>query len=75
MKTLTSLAILVAAINGADAFFRMPCRGRLGIARIDPLVSPGEVAQHAHSIHGSSGKLRFPQRHLTQHSLSPRPAC
>ncbi|KAK0752218.1 hypothetical protein B0T18DRAFT_317844 [Schizothecium vesticola] len=55
MKASTSLAILGAAINGADAFFRMPCRGMLGIARLDPLVNPGEIAHHAHNIHGSNG--------------------
>ncbi|EJT74004.1 hypothetical protein GGTG_07854 [Gaeumannomyces tritici R3-111a-1] len=38
-----------------DAFWRMECRVRSGLARIDPLVSPGEVAQHVHSIHGSGG--------------------
>lgn len=39
----------------ASAFWRMECRGRLGLARIDPMISPGEVAQHVHAIHGSSG--------------------
>lgn len=56
MKASTSLAILSTAIHGADAFFRMPCRGLLGIARLDPLVNPGEIAHHAHNIHGSNGQ-------------------
>ncbi|KAK5662979.1 hypothetical protein OQA88_6391 [Cercophora sp. LCS_1] len=51
----TLFALSAVAINGAAAFWRMPCRGRLGLARMDPLVSPGEVAQHVHHIHGSSG--------------------
>ncbi|KAH8656666.1 hypothetical protein BGZ60DRAFT_384562 [Tricladium varicosporioides] len=38
-----------------DAFWRMPCLARSGLARIDPLVSYGSVAEHAHAIHGSSG--------------------
>ncbi|KAI6377537.1 hypothetical protein MCOR25_002519 [Pyricularia grisea] len=39
----------------ANAFWRMECRARSGLARIDPLISPGEVAQHLHSIHGGGG--------------------
>ncbi|KAM7198054.1 protein of unknown function (DUF1996) domain containing protein [Naviculisporaceae sp. PSN 640] len=54
MKTKTALAVL-AALGGADAFWRMECHGTVGVARIDPLVNPGEVAQHVHAIHGSSG--------------------
>lgn len=59
MKASTSLAILGTAIHGADAFFRMPCRGLLGIARLDPLVNPGEIAHHAHNIHGSNGQCGY----------------
>lgn len=40
-----------------NAFWRMECRARSGLARIDPLISPGEVAQHLHSIHGGGGKI------------------
>jgi len=47
--------LFLATIQGAAAFWRMPCRGRVGLARLDPLVNPNEVAQHVHSIHGSSG--------------------
>ncbi|KAK3945169.1 hypothetical protein QBC46DRAFT_134366 [Diplogelasinospora grovesii] len=54
MKTDKIVAVL-AAVSGAAAFWRMECRGRVGLARIDPLISPGEVSQHAHTIHGSSG--------------------
>lgn len=54
MNSKTALAIL-AALGSADAFWRMECHGQVGLARIDPLVSPNEVAQHVHAIHGSSG--------------------
>ncbi|KAK0719912.1 hypothetical protein B0H67DRAFT_486112 [Lasiosphaeris hirsuta] len=54
MKATTSLALL-GAVSGVSAFWRMECRGRVGVARIDPLVNPNEVAQHVHAIHGSSG--------------------
>jgi hypothetical protein len=47
--------LFLAAAQGAAAFWRMPCRGRIGLARLDPLVNPNEVAQHVHHIHGSSG--------------------
>ncbi|KAM5474847.1 hypothetical protein MferCBS49748_000254 [Microsporum ferrugineum] len=36
----------------ASAFWRMPCQGRLGLARMDPIVNPGELSPHAHAIHG-----------------------
>jgi hypothetical protein len=33
----------------------MECQGRLAVGRMDPMMSPGKPAEHAHSIHGSSG--------------------
>ncbi|KAL2019650.1 hypothetical protein VTK56DRAFT_9465 [Thermocarpiscus australiensis] len=33
----------------------MECRGRVAMARLDPLMSPNTPSQHAHTIHGSSG--------------------
>ncbi|EEH23233.1 hypothetical protein PABG_05444 [Paracoccidioides brasiliensis Pb03] len=47
-------AALVAAISPALAFWRLPCQGRLGVARLDPLVNPGQIAPHAHVVHGAS---------------------
>ncbi|ORY71110.1 uncharacterized protein BCR38DRAFT_404234 [Pseudomassariella vexata] len=38
----------------ASAFWRLECRGRLALARMDPMMSPDEDAAHAHAIHGSS---------------------
>lgn len=49
------IALFVAPC--VDAFWRMECRARSGLGRLDPLMSPGEVSQHVHYIHGSSGKL------------------
>ncbi|POS88426.1 hypothetical protein EPUL_000172, partial [Erysiphe pulchra] len=48
-------AILLLITNEAGAFWRMGCRGRTGLVRIDPLVSPGTISEHIHAIHGSSG--------------------
>ncbi|KAL1632592.1 hypothetical protein SLS56_003491 [Neofusicoccum ribis] len=44
----------LALSGAADAFWRMPCRGRTGLARIDPIVDTGEVSSHAHAIHGGN---------------------
>ncbi|KAK6581910.1 hypothetical protein PZA11_005607 [Diplocarpon coronariae] len=50
------LASLCAGLFGNVAgFWRMPCRGRVGLARLDPLISFDEIAAHVHSVHGSSG--------------------
>ncbi|KAE8147040.1 hypothetical protein BDV25DRAFT_41151 [Aspergillus avenaceus] len=47
------LVTCLAAFSGlADAFWRLPCRGRAGLARLDPLMDPGKAASHVHTIHG-----------------------
>ena len=53
---LYALGLAMLAAPGADAFWRMECRGRSGLARIDPLVNPGAKSSHAHTIAGGSGK-------------------
>lgn len=45
---------LVGSIAPADAFFRMSCPGRLVRERLDPIVSPGAVSGHVHTISGGS---------------------
>ena len=50
----TFLTVLTVQV---DAFWRMPCRSRSGIARIDPLVTNGSIAEHVHAIHGSGGEF------------------
>lgn len=37
-----------------NAFWRLPCRSRSGLARIDPIVNFGAVGAHVHAIHGGS---------------------
>lgn len=50
------LITLVALMGGqASAFWRMECRGTTAQARIDPLVNPGTIGDHAHQIFGSGG--------------------
>ncbi|KAI5301406.1 hypothetical protein KEM56_001753 [Ascosphaera pollenicola] len=55
-------ALAAGLIAPADAFWRLPCRGRSGVARIDPIVDPGKPAAHVHSLHGS-GALSFTSDH------------
>ncbi|KAH7383534.1 hypothetical protein BKA64DRAFT_160850 [Cadophora sp. MPI-SDFR-AT-0126] len=52
---LKAALVSVLAVGQVSAFWRMPCRARTGIARIDPLVTNGSVAEHVHAIHGSGG--------------------
>ena len=49
----STLAVL-ASLNGADAFWRMICKSPITEARLDPIISPGGVSMHAHSITGPS---------------------
>lgn len=39
----------------SDAYFRMSCPGRTVRDRIDPIVNPGVVAGHVHTVTGGSG--------------------
>ena len=53
-----SLVAYLAAFSGvADAFWRLPCRGQTGAARMDPLMDPGEISYHVHAVHGSGSKI------------------
>ncbi|EFQ34211.1 hypothetical protein CGRA01v4_03966 [Colletotrichum graminicola] len=57
MKYSTSSVIAAAGFFavGVDAFWRMECRARVGLARVDPLMNFGTPATHVHAIHGSNG--------------------
>lgn len=50
----TTLLAALALLSGADAFWRMPCLSRTGLARIDPLMDRGLISDHAHAVHGGS---------------------
>ncbi|KAK5797448.1 hypothetical protein VI817_003739 [Penicillium citrinum] len=56
MQDLCRMAVFLAALASfpsvADAFWRLPCRGRSGVARLDPIVDPGKISSHVHAIHG-----------------------
>ena len=53
---LAVLTVVTHLIFSAEAFWRLPCQGRTALARIDPLVNYGVIADHAHAIHGGSSK-------------------
>jgi len=55
MKSVHAAAALTL-VSGASAFWRMPCRSRTGLARIDPLMDPNEVSDHVHSIFGGGSE-------------------
>jgi hypothetical protein len=57
MMLKSAIALSAGFIGSAHAFWRMECPGRVGLARIDPIIDPGTVSKHAHSIHGSSGEF------------------
>ncbi|OHF01798.1 hypothetical protein CORC01_02989 [Colletotrichum orchidophilum] len=51
-KVLAAVGTLIASAN---AFWRMECPGRVGLARIDPLMDFGKASTHVHAISGSNG--------------------
>ena len=42
-------------IGVPKSFWRLPCRGQSGIARVDPIMYPGVISPHVHSIFGGNG--------------------
>ncbi|KAL9128606.1 MAG: hypothetical protein Q9217_002740 [Psora testacea] len=49
-----SITALALYVSNVQAFWRLECEGSTGLARIDPLMSPGSIADHVHSIKGGS---------------------
>ncbi|KAK5107029.1 hypothetical protein LTR62_001918 [Meristemomyces frigidus] len=49
------VALALALSSPVAAFWRMPCPGRLVLERIDPIISPGSVSGHVHTVSGGSG--------------------
>jgi len=49
------LAVMCLLALEASAFWRLPCRHRLVMDRVDPIKMPGLAADHMHTIHGGSG--------------------
>ncbi|KAK3073794.1 hypothetical protein LTR53_004318 [Teratosphaeriaceae sp. CCFEE 6253] len=47
--------LALALVSGTTAFWRMPCRSQTGVGRLDPIMDPGEISDHVHTIHGGGG--------------------
>jgi hypothetical protein len=59
-RSCAGVATVVALLVGSskvEAFWRLPCQGRSGLARIDPLKNFGTVSEHAHVIHGGTSEF------------------
>lgn len=56
-------ALALILLDGADAFWRMNC-AVVQTGRIDPLVNPGAVSAHVHTIVGGSSKLHVDAIHI-----------
>ena len=54
---LTTLALGALAALGTltSAFFRLPCTAPLVVQRADPIVNPGALSGHSHTIMGGNG--------------------
>jgi hypothetical protein len=55
MNYYVKLYLALAMAGYCDAFFRMSCPGRIVRDRVDPIVNPGKIAGHVHTISGGSG--------------------
>lgn len=60
LASLSAVAVALSTlVDPAAAFWRLPCQGRLAVARMDPIVNPGDVSAHIHAIHGGDSMLYF----------------
>ena len=54
-KTVNTIGVIFLSIpQPAYAFFRLPCAQPVLVERTDPIVSPGGIAGHTHTIMGAS---------------------
>lgn len=54
LKTL-ALVALAALSTPTAAFFRLPCGAPIVVQRADPIVNPGALSGHVHTIMGGNG--------------------
>jgi hypothetical protein len=57
MRSASTGALMAALlpIAPANAFWRIPCKAPLLYERADPIVNPGAVSPHSHTIMGGNG--------------------
>lgn len=53
--TSTAVSLLASLATPASAFFRLTCPGSILLERADPIINPGEVSGHVHTISGGNG--------------------
>ena len=69
-----NLALLATFTSTTSAFWRMPCPSRLIQERIDPIVYPGYVSAHVHTVSGGNGfgfNMTFAQARASECSSCP----
>ncbi|CRK17506.1 hypothetical protein BN1723_011323 [Verticillium longisporum] len=54
MRFLSNMGGLLLVTTGAQAFFVVPCSRPVVVQRADPIVNPGALAGHVHTIMGGS---------------------
>ncbi|KAF6839010.1 wsc domain-containing protein [Colletotrichum plurivorum] len=55
MKSARGLLVWLSAATYAAAFFILPCSRPVVVERADPIVNPGTLSGHVHTIMGGSG--------------------
>lgn len=56
MSVLLAAGLVAAlAASPAAAFWRLPCKSPIVVERSDPIVQPGQVSNHLHTIMGGNG--------------------
>lgn len=55
MSFIQNLVLLGLVASPATAFWRLPCKSPLVVERADPIVNPGAMSGHAHTIMGGNG--------------------
>ena len=73
-SSVKNAALVLLSLQGVYAFWRLECDGSVGLARLDPLMDYGRVADHVHSIKGGSGKTLISFAWYKDHS-SPKDCC
>ncbi len=50
-----ALGLLTTVVVPVTSFWRLPCKVPIVVERADPIISPGRVSAHVHTIMGGSG--------------------
>lgn len=53
--------VFILSLGFVDAFWRMVC-GTIQTGRVDPVISPGTISGHCHTLAGPISKLSYVYR-------------